>query len=333
MIAPGLIERAHDADLLATAERLGAKLKRATSIEWTGACILCAGTDRFSVNVRKRIWHCRRCQAGGDVIDLVRHVTGVSFAAAVMFLTGGRPVADEARMVPTSPRHHQPAKPDDAEEFNALMKRHAAVIVRELGPLRGTPGKRYLAEPRKIDTEAIADVLERMGAIGWHPSVLFREHGHPLDGKRLGCIVSVMSDPITGELTGAISRTYIGPDGVKVGKAKTLGRPAGIIRLSADEDVLLGLHLGEGLETVLDVMSRGLRPAWACGSASLMASFPVLAGIECLTLIADHGEFSGAGLRAASEASRRWRSAGRETHVFQRDIPGDLNDAFKEIEP
>jgi hypothetical protein len=119
---------------------------------------------------------------------------------------------------------------------------------------------------------------------------------------------------------------------VKVGKAKTLGRPAGIIRLSADEDVLRGLHLAEGLETTLDAMSRGFRPAWACGSASLMASFPVVAGIECLSLFADNDE-NGAGLRAANEAARRWRAAGRETRIYQSHAKGDLNDAFKEIDP
>jgi hypothetical protein len=34
-----------------------------------------------------------------------------------------------------------------------------------------------------------------------------------------------MTDASTAEPTGAISRTYIGPDLTKVGKAKTLGSP------------------------------------------------------------------------------------------------------------
>ena len=53
--------------------------------------------------------------------------------------------------------------------------------------------------------------------------------------------------------------------------------------------------------------------------------------IEALTIIADH-DLNGAGLRAASEAADRWQTAGRETHVFQRETPGDFNDAFREIE-
>jgi hypothetical protein len=50
----------------------------------------------------------------------------------------------------------------------------------------------------------------------------------------------------------------------------------------------------------------------------------------CLTVVADH-DLNGAGLRAASEAADRWQTAGRETHVFQRETPGDFNDAFREI--
>ena len=188
----------------------------------------------------------------------------------------------------------------------------------------------YLRVERKIDTEVIADVLERVDAIGWHPAVPFREKGHPLDGKRLGCIIAVMTDVITAAPTGAISRTYI-REGRKVCPAKTLGSPAGIVRLSLDEDVLEGLHIAEGLETALDVMAEGFRPCWSTGSTALMAKFPVLAGIECLTVVADH-DLNGAGLRAASEAADRWQTAGRETHVFQRETPGDFNDAFREIE-
>ena len=144
----------------------------------------------------------------------------------------------------------------------------------ELRPILGTPGETYLRDVRKIDTGAIEDVLERTDAIGWHPSVLFQEPGHALHGEKLGAIIGVMTDPVTAEPTGAISRTYI-HEGRKVGKAKTLGSPAGIIRLSEDADVLERLHIAEGLETALGAMSKGLRPMWATGSTAIMAKLPV----------------------------------------------------------
>jgi hypothetical protein len=114
-----------------------------------------------------------------------------------------------------------------------------------------------------------------------------------------------------------------------VTKAKTLGAPRGIIRLSRDEDVHEGLFLAEGLETALAGMAIDLRPMWAVGDATMMAEFPLLSGIESLTLIADHDP-NGAGEKAAFEAATRWRNAGRVARVFRRAQLGDLNDAIME---
>jgi len=322
MIDADLIARARDADLLATAQALGAQLRRVTTTELAGACPVCGGRDRFAVNVKKRLWSCRGCIAGGsDAISLVMHVRELDFRQAVAFLTGEATTPEPARPRPV-------AEPKDTES-NAFVERLIADIVRELVPVRRTPGEQYLSSVRKIDTGAIADVLERTDAIGWHPSVLFREEGHPLDGKRLGCIVGVMTDPVTAMPTGAISRTYLTPDLAKVGKAKTLGKPAGVVRLFADEDVLLGLHLAEGLETALAGMSIGLRPMWATGSTALMSKFPGLSGVECLNLIVDHDP-NGAGEKAAREAETKWRGAGKEVRLLRSDAPGDLNDVLRE---
>jgi hypothetical protein len=169
-------------------------------------------------------------------------------------------------------------------------------------------------------------VLSRREAIGWHPAVYFSQMGHALHTQHLGCIVGVMTNAVTAEPTGAISRTYLGPDGKKIGKAKTLGSPAGIIRLTSDDEVLEGLHLAEGVETALTVMAWGLRPMWATGSTSLMAKFPVLGGIEALTMIIDNDQ-NRAGEEAAREAEDRWRAANREVRLRRPNQIGDFNDA------
>jgi hypothetical protein len=199
----------------------------------------------------------------------------------------------------------------------------AKQIAFELRPVLGSPGETYLRDARKVVTSAIEDVLERTEAIGWHPAVYFNDPGHALHGRKLGCIVGVMTDPITAMPTGAISRTYI-HEGRKLGKAKTLGSPAGIIRVSEDAD-LERLHIAEGLETALGAMSIGLRPMWATGSTAIMAKFPVLSGIKALTIIADH-DANGAGERAAAEVASRWREAGKEARVWRPKSIGDLND-------
>jgi hypothetical protein len=149
-------------------------------------------------------------------------------------------------------------------------------------------------------------VLESTDAIGWNPSVLFCEPGHTLDGKRLGAIIGIMADPISAEPTRGISRTCL-HEGRKVGKAKNLG-PAGIVRLTPDEDV-----------------TQGLRPAWSTGSTSIMGKMPVLGGIESITILADNDE-NGAGGRAAREAGRRWKEAGRVVRVWIPPTRGDFND-------
>jgi hypothetical protein len=262
-IPADLLDRAIRADILETAQSLGAGLRQVSATESVGPCLVCGGSDRFSTNRRKQLWNCRGCGKGGSTIDLVRHVRGCGFHEAVEYVAG-----ENSAPSPVSERPTPPPEP----EANAFVERLIVDLVYELVPVRGTPGEEYLAEARKIDTGAIADVIERTDAIGWHPAVLFGKQGHALDGRRLGCIVGVMTDPVTALPTGAISRTYIS-EGYKVDKAKTLGKPVGIVRLSEDADVLEGLFLAEGVETALASMSIGLRPMWATGSTTLMTNF------------------------------------------------------------
>jgi putative DNA primase/helicase len=85
------------------------------------------------------------------------------------------------------------------------------------------------------------------------------------------------------------------------------------------------------VETALAAMAKGFRPVWSTGSAGLMAAFPILIGVEALTLFADN-DLSGAGLRAANEVAGRWRSAGRRALIYLWEAMGDLNDAFQELD-
>ena len=263
------IVRARTTDLLATAQALGTRLKKTGAAEFEGPCPVCGGTDRFSVNTHKKVWNCRGCGMGGDPIDLAMHVLSLDFRPAVTWLTGEEKRSAPIRATPSPPPPGTAELEFQERRTRALVKACIREIGREIVPLRGSPGEQFLRVEREIDTDAIADVLERTTSIGWHPSVYFNEPEypkrgdppHPLHGQKLGCIIGVMTDPVTALPTGAISRTYIGPDGKKVSKAKTLGSPIGIVRLSEDADVLHGLHVAEGIETALDAMARGFRPS------------------------------------------------------------------------
>ena len=192
----------------------------------------------------------------------------------------------------------------------------AITIWGESRSLDGTPALTYLVK-RGIDIGRLPHEIHR--ALRWHPSC-------PWEQGRHGALVALMTDAITGDAK-AIHRTAITATGLKGGK-KMLGPSAGcVVRLWTDESVTTGLVLGEGIETTLAaatrVKHRGTRlaPAWAACSAGGMAKFPVLAGVECITLLVDNDE-SGAGQRAAAECSARWTAAGRDVFRLMPNVTG-----------
>src|SRR5262249_57097096 len=120
----------------------------------------------------------------------------------------------------------------------------------------------------------------------------------------------------------------IGRRPIDGGKPKSFGPMRGcVIRLWPDEDVTAGLVIGEGVETTLSVATRFpsrdgtlLRPAWAAASAGNLEDFPVLPGIEALTIAADN-DANGCGQRAAAQCEARWAKAGREVITFTPSKP------------
>ncbi len=150
-----------------------------------------------------------------------------------------------------------------------------------------------------------------------------REGRHP----RICSVLALFRNIVTDEPQ-AISRTFLDREGRKI-ERKFLGPVAGAaVMMDANENVLGGLHIGEGVETCMAARQLGLRPTWALGSAGAVAAFPVLPGIEALNVIVDH-DANGAGEKAAREVEARWLAAGREVNLIRSDTPGDLNDALK----
>jgi hypothetical protein len=310
------VARARAADLLEVARSHGAQLKKSSG-EWIGPCPACGGVDRFSINLKARLWNCRGCDKGGrGVIDLEIHLAGSTFVEAVKALAGSNFVDAVRALDGGGTGGRRQPTPDEIAEREAWenqqiekaaaeaarKNRRAAEIVACLQPVAGTPGEVYLRDVRRIDVSnwAIRRALMDVETLGWCERTFFRQEDpaepfHQLNGQWLGAIVGILTDPIAAEPTGGITRTFV-PQGRKVGKAMSLGgagRP-GIIRLSPDDEVLTGLHIAEGLETSLTGMTLGFCPMWATGSTSQMAKLPVLDGIECTTILADNDE-NGAG--------------------------------------
>ena len=60
------------------------------------------------------------------------------------------------------------------------------------------------------------------------------------------------------------------------------------------------------------MLNDGFAPVWACLSAGTLANFPVLGGLEALTVFADNDT---PGAQAAEACVARWRAAGKEARV------------------
>ncbi len=82
-------------------------------VERCGPCPRCGGVDRFSINIRKQIFNCRRCGAKGDVIALVEHLDGVGFNVAVETLGGKPAAAVPGRHFHRPPPQNVASEPDD----------------------------------------------------------------------------------------------------------------------------------------------------------------------------------------------------------------------------
>ncbi len=142
-------------------------------------------------------------------------------------------------------------------------------------------------------------------------------------------MAALITDIITGEPI-SLHMTYLAHDGS--GKAP-IDRPrlylaghrkaGGVVRLYADAEVTQGLILGEGIETCLTAALE-FSPVWACLDAGNLAAFPVLPGIEGLTVLVDN---DAAGIAALKAVRDRYAEAGIEMiEIKAADAGADLND-------
>jgi phage/plasmid primase-like uncharacterized protein len=278
--------------------KFGLKVRR-QGRELVGPCPTCGGRDRFAVSPSKQLWNCRGCSLGGDAIDLIRHVDGCSYREALRVLEGERVStrgASVARVVGDNLR---------SLEFTEQIWGQTTELA---------PQAMAYFERRGIPINDVPD----HGGLRWHPSC-------PWEGGNQPCVVGRYTTAVDNKPRGIWRRSIDGT------KPKALGPTAGcVIRLWPDSVVETALVLGEGVETTLAAATRIehratlLQPAWAAGSAGNMANFPVLSGIEALTILVDN---DAAGERAADQCRARWGAAGREVTLLKPNIAdADFND-------
>jgi putative DNA primase/helicase len=221
------------------------------------------------------------------------------------------------------PTPERPLRPAQTQESKA----HPAAGLSDYGC-------RIIAEGKSVTADDLAggyltarcSAIPRNGLL-FHPSVW-----HPQERRAYPAMVGVITDIFTVTPI-SLHFTFLDPLGGKAKIERTRlylaghRKGGGVVRLTPDDEVTQGLVLGEGLETCL---SYGLEYSgiWACLDAGNLAAFPLLSGIEALTVLVDHDE---AGERAFDTITARYRAAGftRPLDIIRIEAPTpgqDIND-------
>lgn len=244
--------------------------------------------DALSVLVRddgSAVWSCFRCQVRGGT-------------------RGGRSL----RAITSSPT----PRPETELERPRDAAAAAARIWNETQPLSGSAGADYLKA-------RCCDLPPADGDLRFHPRLYC-----PETKTELPALVAKVTTVI-GNRTIGIHRIWFRPGETKAVKKMRLGgSPDPVcIRLWPDDAVTMGLGIAEGVETAL-AASFAFSPIWSAIDAGQLAKFPIVAGLESLTIFAD---FDKAGYSAAKTAYRRYRAAGINVNLWRSSKVGeDVND-------
>ena len=141
------------------------------------------------------------------------------------------------------PRPRPAAEPSTDKGDN---REKALALWRDKASIRAEPWSSFIFSPARSNSrdDLAGEVLR------WHP--------------RSGAMLALFRNILTGEPQ-AVSRTFLDREGKKLGR-KFLGPVAcAAVMLDAFDEVLEGLHIGEGVETCTAARRLGLRPAWALG--------------------------------------------------------------------
>jgi hypothetical protein len=261
------------------AERLGHLQLKKSSEGYEGPCPLCGGTDRFSINARKNVWHCRQCNAdkekGAGVIGLIVAVEGVEFIEACTILNGCPPPGRNSKPVEpdreAAKERHDERLERRAEEKRQEVKREASILDYVLDiwnagkPIVGTHAHAYL---RNRGLDPSHDLLSDLRFV---PELDYKGFKSPeaTEQEVLGRFPAMIAAITNGktEITG-IHRTYLDPDSpiklrapgdrARNKSKKSFGHVRGsLIRLGS---IRPSLAIAEGVETALAWYAIGQGP-------------------------------------------------------------------------
>ncbi|MGH8429452.1 MAG: DUF7146 domain-containing protein [Solimonas sp.] len=272
--------------------------KKASKYEWRARCPVHRGEHR-NLSIKD--------VEGGVSVWCYSHLCDrADIWAAIHDIIGGTDVSTSAR----------PSQPEPDDE---LLKRigRARRLWNEGRSIRGTTAERYLGS-RGLE------LPDDLSMLRFHPRCpRGSDERHPA----LVCaLTSVEEIDWVGDIAvprfKAVHRIFLLPDGSDRLRKDADGEDRGkmsfgpahhtVVRLSADEDVTMGLGICEGVEDAVAALNDGWAPMWSTAGTGGLQSFPVLGGIEALTVFADDDT---PGISAATVAVDRWRKTGRQAEI------------------
>ena len=199
----------------------------------------------------------------GDALGLVKAVLGCDMCGALDWSRQWLGIESPADGRQRPPMDEEARRQRDADraarealqrEEDAKRLKFALDVFDQADDPHGTDTERYLAD-RKLELPFGAD------AIRHHPRC-------PFGPERVPCMVALFRHNLTDRPVG-IQRTRLPSGGwVRGTKMERLNlgpTNTGSIKIDCDADVLYGLTIAEGTETVLAGRMLGYRPAWASG--------------------------------------------------------------------
>jgi len=185
----------------------------------------------------------------------------------------------------------------------------------------GTPAQSYLASRGLVLSDEIAGY-----GVRFHPRCPWRDESQKL--IRLPAMLVAFRSIANPRIITAVQRVALKNNGERIGRRMLGPVSDAAMMIDADEHVTMGLVIAEGFETALSGRQLGWRPVWALGSAGAIAAFPVLSGIETLTVLAEHDDTNA---RAIESVGTRWLAASREVLIVYPRVGSDANDALRGI--
>lgn len=266
------------------------------------------------------LWHDHKSGFGGDIFALIQRENRCSFLDALEY--------GASFIRKNNSQYTQTEIAQNSEDKEVLEQRK--LLAKQIWAA-GKSFNNSLAEVYLRNRMGqYQDVLPpRLGEVlRFHPSLRFGTEVHP---ALIGAITNIHTDALQG-----VQLTALNAMGSRIQRnGKTLRRIRGIkkggaIKLTPDDEVCRAILVGEGIETVLSAMALTGFQGWALIDAGSLKGFPVLSGIETLSIAVDADE---AGRNAANMLAKAWSESNREVFMIEPELRGfDLNDLIRSDE-